>query len=122
VEVSVKRISDWPAPGSDSNPDPRYKRGKPKPRWSVLAGRFRLYVRDLGDEWSYYASRPRVRVARVPKTEYPSVGNWPAELAQSESLQRSVADYLNSVTYLGTPWDWSWAQALNELTDDAGKQ
>jgi hypothetical protein len=91
----VKRISDWPAPGSDFNPDPRYKRGKPKPRWSVLAGQFRLLVRDLGSEWSYYASRPRVRVARVSKAEYPRIGDWPAELAHSATLQRSVVGYLN---------------------------
>jgi hypothetical protein len=122
VYISVKRISDWPAPGSDSNPDPRHKRGKPKSRWSVLAGQFRLLVRDLGDEWSYYASRPRVRVARVPKAEYPDLGDWPAELAHSAALQRSVAGYLNDVAYPGTPWDGSWAQALNGLTDDAGKQ
>jgi hypothetical protein len=122
VAVSAKRISDWPAPGSDSNPDPRYKRGKPKPRWSVLAGQFRLLVRDLGGEWSYYASRPRVRVARVPKAEYPGVGDWPGELVQSEALQRRVVNYLDDVAYPGTPWDSSWVRALNELTDDAGKQ
>jgi hypothetical protein len=122
VFISVKRISDWPAPGSDFNPDPRYKRGKPKPRWSVLAGQFRLLVRDLGDEWSYYASRPRTRVARVPKADYPRIGDWPAELARSAALQRSVVGYLNEFASRESRWDWSWAQALNKLTDDAGKQ
>jgi hypothetical protein len=122
VEVSVKRISDWPAPGSDFNPDPRHKRGKPKSRWSVLAGQFRLYARDLGDEWSYYASRPRVRVARVSKAEYPRVEDWPTELARSAALQRSVAGYLNEFASRESRWDASWARAPNELTDEAGKQ
>jgi hypothetical protein len=122
VEVSVKRISDWPAPGSDFNPNPRYKRGKPKSRWSVLADQFRLLVRDLGDEWSYYASRPRVRVVRVSKADYPRIGDWPAELARSAALQRSVVGYLNDFASRESRWDASWAQALNDLTDDAGKQ
>jgi hypothetical protein len=122
VFISVKRISDWPAPGSDFNPDPRYKRGKPKPRWSVLAGQFRLLVRDLGDEWSYYASRPRTRVARVPKADYPRIGDWPAELDRSAALQRSVVGYLNEFASRESRWDSSWGDLLNELTDDAGKQ
>jgi hypothetical protein len=109
VYISVKRISDWPG-------------GKTKPRWSVLAGQFRLLVRDLGSEWSYYASRPRVRVARVSKAEYPDLGDWPTELAHSATLQRSVASYLNGVASRESTWDWSWVQALNELTDEAGKQ
>jgi hypothetical protein len=109
VYISVKRISDWSAPGST-------------PRWSVLAGQFRLLVRDLGDAWSYYASRPRTRVARVSKAEYPDPGDWPAELAHSVTLQRKVVNYLNDVAYPGTPWDMSWVSVLNELTDEAGKQ